>query len=70
MAVVVVTVDTTDYAALIAYVAERLPAFMVPRYMERAPAIPKTESGKLKKYPLRARGIGAGTWDRQSPQGN
>ena len=67
---VVVTDDTVDYAALVTYVTERLPAFMVPRYMERAPAIPKTENGKIKKYPLRARGIGASTWDRQSQQGN
>lgn len=67
---VVVTGDTTDFAGLVTYVTERLPAFMVPRYMERAAVIPKTKNGKIKKYPLRARGIGADTWDRQSQKGS
>ena len=61
---VVAARDALDLAALASYVAERLPGFMVPRYWNRADAIPKTENGKIKKYELRRRGVGADTWDR------
>ena len=66
MAVVVMS-DATDLESLCVYVAERLPAFMVPRYFELASTIPKTASGKIKKYTLRAQGSGPATWDRESP---
>ena len=65
----VVAMDaSSDLNALSEYVSERLPAFMVPRYFELAGAIPKTESGKIKKYTLRTQGIGPTTWDRESRQ--
>ncbi len=65
MAVVVMD-ETTDLRTLTQHAADHLPAFMVPRYLERVAAIPKTESGKIKKYTLRTQGIGPDTWDRHS----
>ncbi len=50
--------------ALIAFLGERLPYFMVPRYLEFASELPKTPTGKIQKYALRARGVTAATWDR------
>lgn len=52
-------------AALLAHLAPRLPAFMLPRYVEvRAGVLPKTPTGKIRKTELRAGGIGA-AWDRE-----
>lgn len=50
--------------ALIAFLGDRLPYFMVPRYLEFASELPKTPTGKIQKYTLRARGVTAATWDR------
>lgn len=66
MAVVALS-NPNDLKSLADYVAERLPAYMVPRYFEHTDAIPKTESGKIKKFTLRTQGIGPTTWDRESP---
>lgn len=51
--------------ALIRFLAPRLPHFMVPRYLEFADGLPKTPTGKIQKYPLRERGTGPATWDRE-----
>jgi crotonobetaine/carnitine-CoA ligase len=50
--------------ALIGFLADRLPYFMVPRYLEFASELPKTPTGKIVKYALRERGLTAQTWDR------
>lgn len=42
---------------------EKLPAFMVPRYIEFVNELPKTASEKVQKMILKNRGIGA-AWDR------
>jgi crotonobetaine/carnitine-CoA ligase len=42
---------------------ERLPKFMIPRYLEFVSALPKTASEKIQKVSLKSRGIGA-AWDR------
>ncbi|MQA25870.1 MAG: AMP-binding protein [Micromonosporaceae bacterium] len=55
---------------LAAFCAERLPRFMVPRYIEFLDALPRTPTDKIAKYRLRAegdRGITPGTWDREAP---
>lgn len=53
-----------DPAELVAFLAGRMPAFMVPRYVEVLPELPKTEATKrVRKRELRARGL-EGTWDR------
>jgi crotonobetaine/carnitine-CoA ligase len=36
----------------------------VPRYVAFIDELPRTESGKIKKFILREQGISAGCWDR------
>ena len=63
---VVVLKPGVDWApeALAAFLKVRLPSFMVPRYLERAEALPKTQTGKIQKFPLREQGVTDKTWDR------
>jgi crotonobetaine/carnitine-CoA ligase len=50
------------------FLQERLPAYMVPRYIEvRRQELPKTPTGKIRKAALREDGI-AGAWDHGDPQ--
>jgi crotonobetaine/carnitine-CoA ligase len=49
---------------LIGFLVDRLPYFMVPRYVELADELPKTPSLKVEKYKLRQAGITPQTWDR------
>jgi crotonobetaine/carnitine-CoA ligase len=53
-----------DYADLIAWCDERMPAHMVPRYVEIFDKLPQTPSEKIKKKELREMGVTAATWDR------
>ena len=39
---------------------------MVPRYIERLDALPKTPTGKIQKFSLRDRGLTDNTWDREA----
>lgn len=53
---------------IVAYCEERLPDFMVPRYVEFVDELPRTSTDKIAKHELRAmgeRGLTAGTWDRE-----
>jgi len=50
--------------ALIAWCDERMPYFMVPRYLEAIAVLPQTPSEKVQKAKLRERGVTAATWDR------
>lgn len=43
---------------------DRMPYFMVPRYLEFVDALPKTENEKIQKAKLRERGNSDSTWDR------
>jgi carnitine-CoA ligase len=55
-------------AELVAYCQQRLPSFMVPRYLEFVGDLPRTPTDKIAKHELRAagdHGITAGTWDRE-----
>lgn len=45
----------------------RLPAFAVPRYVELAPSLPTTPTGKIEKHKIRSRGVTAATWDFREP---
>ena len=47
---------------LIRYLIPRLPRFTVPRYIEFAPELPRTPTGKVRKVELRA--AHRGGWDR------
>ena len=55
-----------DPAALIEFLTPRMAYFMVPRYVEVTDALPKTRTGKIRKYALRERGLTPGTWDREA----
>jgi carnitine-CoA ligase len=55
-----------DPAELHAYLAERLPRFMVPRYLRFVDALPKTPTEKIRKAELRATGVDESTWDATS----
>lgn len=50
--------------ALVEFCVERMPRFAVPRYIEFASDLPKTETGKVRKQELRSRGHGESCWDR------
>ena len=53
-----------DPEAVTRFCNERMPYFMVPRYIDVVDAIPKTPTGKIQKFTLREQGITNGTWDR------
>ena len=55
-----------DLAALAAFCEERLPAFMVPRYLEVREELPRTPSGRVEKYKLVAEGLGEPVLDRMA----
>ncbi|HVL85364.1 MAG TPA: AMP-binding protein [Pseudonocardia sp.] len=68
LAVVVAPGEALSAPELAAYCAAKLPAFMVPRYIEFVDALPRTPTDKVAKHALRARGdhgVTAATWDRQ-----
>ena len=54
-----------DPVELTDYLAGRMPAFWVPRFVEFASELPRTESHKVKKSELRDAAITPQTWDRQ-----
>lgn len=48
------------------FLTERLPYFMVPRFIRLVDALPKTPTEKIKKQELRDSGVTADTWDRET----
>ncbi|MFT4436044.1 AMP-binding protein [Caballeronia sp. 15715] len=65
-AYVVLGQTRVGYAELLEWSKVRLPRFAVPRFWEFVDAIDKTATGKVKKKDLRARGVNALTWDRET----
>jgi crotonobetaine/carnitine-CoA ligase len=55
---------TVTQAEIAAFCHGRMSAFSIPRYIEFLAAVPRTESGKVQKFALRARGVTPATWDR------
>jgi len=56
-----------DPAGLIAFLEPRMPRYMIPRYVEVVEDFPRNETSmRVRKHEIRARGIGPGTWDRES----
>jgi crotonobetaine/carnitine-CoA ligase len=54
---------------LVEFCTERLPKFMVPRYVEFLDTLPRTPTDKVAKYRLRAEGdhgVTPSTWDREA----
>lgn len=65
MAVVVIREGARlDAEELTRFCVGNLPYFAVPRFVEFAPNLPRTPSGKVEKHKLRARGT-ALSWDRE-----
>jgi crotonobetaine/carnitine-CoA ligase len=64
LCVVAVPGTVLDEAGLIGYLARALPHYMVPRYIEVRPELPRTSTNKIRRQELRAAGTGPGTWDR------
>jgi crotonobetaine/carnitine-CoA ligase len=54
-----------DPVELVDYLVPRMPRHWVPRFVEFASALPRTESFKVKKSDLRDAGVTAETWDRE-----
>jgi crotonobetaine/carnitine-CoA ligase len=48
---------------LLRWCADRMPYFMVPRYIELAAELERTPTNKVEKYKLRAAGVTPQTWD-------
>lgn len=56
-------------AELLAWLHGRLPAFMLPRYVEIVDELPYTATAKVEKFRLVSQGLSAGAWDRETPGG-
>jgi crotonobetaine/carnitine-CoA ligase len=58
---------TVDPRELLGFLEPRLPKFMLPRYVEVVADLPRTEASmRVRKHEIRARGVTASTWDRES----
>lgn len=51
---------------VVAFCQTRLQKFAVPRFIDIVAELPRTESGKVKKFLLRERGVTASCWDRMA----
>ena len=51
---------------LVRFCEGRLSYFAIPRFVEFATELPRTESGKVQKFKLRERGRSSDTWDREA----
>ena len=52
--------------ALLRFLVPRMAHFMLPRYIRVVAEMPKTPTAKIEKHRLRAEGVTAGTWDRET----
>ncbi len=50
---------------LLKFLDERMPRYMIPRFLEFADSIPKTPTLKVQKKKLREEGLNEKTWDRE-----
>lgn len=57
---------TLDCADLLDFCGARMPYFCVPRYVETVAELPKNAIGRIRKDVLRARGLTARAWDRET----
>ena len=55
-----------DPVELTLWLAERMPYFMVPRYIRFVDRLPKTPTERVQKVPLREQGVTADTFDREA----
>lgn len=54
-----------DHTSLMNFLGDRMPYFMVPRYIRVLDELPKTPSSKVMKHVLRSEGVTPDTWDRE-----
>jgi crotonobetaine/carnitine-CoA ligase len=54
-----------DVEELLRFCADRMPPYMVPRYVDVIAELPRTPTGKIEKFRLRERGPSEKTWDRE-----
>lgn len=55
-----------DYTEFFEYLKDRMPYFMLPRYIRVVEDIPKTPTQKIMKAELRKEGVTKDTWDREA----
>jgi crotonobetaine/carnitine-CoA ligase len=55
-----------DHRDLATFLMQRMPYFMVPRYIRFLDELPKTPSAKVLKAELRKEGVTSDTWDREA----
>lgn len=60
--------DAPDFKEYVDWIAERMPYFMVPRYIRWVDTLPKTPTERVQKVKLRDEGITADTLDREDPK--
>ena len=58
--------QSIDPLELARFLKDRLPYFMVPRYIRVLPELPKTPTAKIQKTTLREEGVTDDTWDREA----
>ncbi|WP_419709638.1 AMP-binding protein [Pseudomonas sp. NFX224] len=67
MAITLIDDAVVGPADLIEFLIERLPHFMVPRFLRILPELPKTQgTNRVKKAVLRAEGVSIDCWDREA----
>ncbi len=66
VAVAAVEDKVIDPVELIMFLKERMPHFMVPRYIRILDDLPKTPTSKVRKHVLREQGVTEDTWDREA----
>ena len=67
--VIVVARDPASFdpLALVEWLDERMPRFMVPRYIDLVDDLPRNETSmRVKKMELRQQGVTSTTWDREA----
>lgn len=57
--------QAVDPAELFRFCVETMPRFTVPRYLRLLDELPKTPSGRVQKFRLRAEGVAPGSADRE-----
>jgi carnitine-CoA ligase len=66
MVVCIAEGEAPDPVEMTQWLAERMPYFMVPRYIRFVEQLPKTPTERVQKVKLREEGITADTWDREA----
>jgi carnitine-CoA ligase len=56
---------TLTEADLCTWIAQRVPYFAIPRYVEFRDDLPRNPVGRVLKYQLRDEGVTSRTWDRE-----